>query len=56
MQATGSADISGFRALVLLGPAADFNGCVPPHEVDCDLDYTPEAEERRAETTGMTEE
>lgn len=41
-------DIEGFRALILFGPAADFSSCVVPYEVNCNLDYKLEAEERRA--------
>lgn len=56
MRVTDSTYIKELRALILFGPVADFNGCVPLREVNCDLDYKPGREESRAETSGMKEE
>lgn len=35
--------------MILFGPAADFNSCVSLYEVNCNLDYTLEPDERRVD-------
>lgn len=51
MQGTASAYIAGFRALILLGQAAEFSGGVPLYEVNCSL-----GQDRCAKRPGMKAE
>lgn len=51
VQGTASTYIAGFRALILLGQAAEFSGGVPLYEVNCSL-----GQDRCAKRPGMKAE